>query len=116
MTRSKAWLAGAAAVLLLGFAALASLSLGIVSLPPETTLQALFDPAGSDRRASAVIWSIRLPRIVVAMLVGAALATVGAVMQAILRNPLAAPGITGVSAGAAVGAVLGITTGLTASH
>lgn len=116
MTRSLAWLAAAAAVLLLGVAALAALSLGIVSLPPETSLRALIDPAGVERRAAAVVWSIRLPRIAIAMLVGAALATVGTVMQAILRNPLAEPGITGVSAGAAVGAVAGITLGWGASY
>ncbi|MGD9606521.1 MAG: FecCD family ABC transporter permease [Leucobacter sp.] len=116
MTRSLAWLAAAAAVLLLGVAALAALSLGIVSLPPGTSLRALIDPAGVERRAAAVVWSIRLPRIAIAMLVGAALATVGTVMQAILRNPLAEPGITGVSAGAAVGAVAGITLGWGASY
>lgn len=116
MTRSLAWLAAAAAVLLLGVAALVALSLGIVSLPPETSLRALIDPAGVERRAAAVVWSIRLPRIAIAMLVGAALATVGTVMQAILRNPLAEPGITGVSAGAAVGAVAGITLGWGASY
>ena len=116
MTRTQVWLAAAGALVLLCVAALVSLSLGIVSLPPETTLRALLDPAGADPQAAAVVWSIRLPRIIIAMLVGAALATVGTVMQAILRNPLAEPGITGVSAGAAVGAVAGITLGWGASY
>lgn len=102
-------------MLLLAATALVSLSLGIVSLSPGETLTALFSPGDASVTSAAVIWSIRLPRIIVAALVGAALATVGAVMQAILRNPLAEPGITGVSAGAAVGAVAGITLGLAGS-
>lgn len=97
--------------LALGVAALVSLMLGIVRLTPADTFAALINPAAADMQASTVIWSIRLPRIAVAALVGAALAVVGTVMQAILRNPLAEPGITGVSAGAAVGAVAGITLG-----
>lgn len=100
-------------VVLLGAAALISLSIGIVPLTLGETLSALFSPHEATKQAEAVIWSIRLPRIVVAMLVGASLATVGAVMQAILRNPLAEPGVTGVSAGAAVGAVAAITFGAT---
>lgn len=101
-----------AGFLLLVFAAFISLSLGTVRLSPAETMQALVTPADAETMSAAVVWSIRLPRIIVATLVGAALATVGAVMQAILRNPLAEPGITGVSAGAAVGAVAGITLGL----
>lgn len=93
-----------------------SLMLGIVRLSPTETAVALFTPEQANIQASTVIWSIRLPRIAVAALVGAALAVVGTVMQAILRNPLAEPGITGVSAGAAVGAVAGITLGFTGSH
>lgn len=108
----RVWLAAIAGILLLALAALLSLSLGTVRLTPAETLRALFAPDDVEAVTSAVIWSIRLPRIVVAMLVGAALASVGAVMQAILRNPLAEPGITGVSAGAAVGAVAGITLGM----
>ena len=104
--------AASLSLLLLAVAALVSLCLGIVSLSPADALSTLFNPANAEVLDSAVIWNIRLPRILVAMLVGAALATTGVVMQAILRNPLAEPGITGVSAGAAVGAVAGITLGL----
>jgi len=113
--QSVVWIAAVACALLLGVAAFLSLSLGVVSLGPAETTEALFRPAEAETMAAAVVWSIRLPRIIVAMLVGAGLATVGAVMQAILRNPLAEPGITGVSAGAAVGAVAGITLGLAGS-
>lgn len=115
MYRRSVWLTAIVGTLLLAVAAGVSLSLGVVSLTPQETIGALVRPADAGVRASTVVWSIRLPRIIVAMLVGAALATVGAVMQAILRNPLADPGITGVSAGAAVGAVAGITFGLAGS-
>lgn len=91
-------------------AVLLSVSLGTLRLDPVEAIRTLFVP--DDGRVSSVVWSIRLPRIVVAMLVGAALAGVGVVMQAVFRNPLADPGVTGVSAGAAVGAVAGITLGL----
>lgn len=75
----------------------------------QTALSTFFNPQAATATNTAVIWSIRLPRIIVALLVGAALATVGTVMQALLRNPLAEPGVTGVSAGAAVGAVAALT-------
>ena len=115
ITPGRTWLAALLGVALLAIAAFVSLTLGVVRLTPEEALRALLHPADSSVTASAVIWSIRLPRVLVAMLVGAALATVGAVMQAILRNPLAEPGVTGVSAGAAVGAVAGITFGIAGS-
>src|SRR5699024_7883064 len=70
----------------------------------------IFSPSGDQ--VGTEVWSIRLPRIMVAILVGGALAGVGVVMQAVFRNPLAEPGVTGVSAGAAGGAVAGLTRGL----
>lgn len=90
-----------------------SVSVGIVPLSLDRVLHGLADPSltGPDREAAAIVWTLRLPRAVVAILVGAALAVVGVVMQAIFRNPLADPGVTGVSAGAAVGAVAAITLG-----
>ena len=65
---------------------------------------------------NSLVWGIRLPRVVLALLVGAALAVAGAVMQSVFRNPLAEPGITGVSSGAAAAAVLCIVTGVAAAH
>ncbi len=62
-----------------------------------------------------VILSIRLPRVLVGALVGGALALCGAVMQAIFRNPMADPGVLGVTSGAALGAVSAIYLGWTAS-
>src|SRR5690606_1392263 len=65
-----------------------------------------------DPTADAALWVIRFPRIVMAMAVGAALAVAGAVMQAVFGNPLAEPGVVGVSSGAALGAAIAIVTGL----
>ncbi len=61
-----------------------------------------------------VLWSIRAPRVVAAALVGAALGLSGAVMQGLLRNPLADPAVLGVSAAAGLGAALALVTGLAA--
>jgi len=61
--------------------------------------------------ADAIVWQIRMPRVAVAMLVGAALAAAGTAYQHLFRNPLVAPDTLGVSSGAALGAVLGIVLG-----
>jgi iron complex transport system permease protein len=63
---------------------------------------------GVDSTVETVVWKIRGPRVVAAVLIGAALAAAGAAYQNMFRNPLVSPDILGVSAGAAVGAVLGI--------
>ena len=62
-------------------------------------------------RHSVILWDIRLPRMVLGILVGAALASAGASMQGLFRNPLADPGIVGVSAGAALFAIIAIILG-----
>ena len=77
-------------------ALLRGVGLGSVGLP------VLAEPQHPN--ADATLWLIRFPRIVMAVVVGAALATAGLVMQGVFRNPLAEPGIVGVSSGAAVGA------------
>jgi len=64
--------------------------------------------SGVSSAVETVIWQIRLPRIVAAVLVGAALAASGATYQGLFRNPLVSPDILGVAAGAGLGAVLGI--------
>lgn len=67
-----------------------------------------------ESRIDAALWTIRFPRVLLALLVGAALAVGGAVMQGVFANPLAEPSIVGVSAGASVGATIAIVFGLTA--
>jgi iron complex transport system permease protein len=66
---------------------------------------------GRDAAAEQVFWQLRLPRVMAAALVGAALAVSGACLQRAFRNPLAAPELLGVSAGAALGAALAIVAG-----
>jgi iron complex transport system permease protein len=90
------------AILTLGlFAALfAALLLGAVPLPPQRVLNAL--AGGGSVGDGLVVWQIRLPRALAAASVGAALGMSGAALQGLLRNPLAEPGILGVSASAAL--------------
>lgn len=79
--------------------------LGAVAIAPSQWLSVIGYP-GSGSMEASVFWGIRLPRVVLAALVGAALALAGAGIQGLFRNPLADPGLIGVSAGASVGAVL----------
>lgn len=69
------------------------------------------DWAPTDPIIESTLWVVRFPRIVMAFVVGAALAVAGAVMQAIFGNPLAEPGVVGVSSGAALGAATAIVVG-----
>lgn len=86
-----------------------AVSVGAVSIPLGRVLRAL---AGSTTALSVqdelIVFSIRLPRILLAMLVGAALGVAGAGYQALLRNPLADPYVLGVSGGAALGAIISL--------
>lgn len=95
-------------------AALASLALGAVPIHPADTLRALAAMLGWGEVAAEtrlIIEHIRLPRTLMGLLVGATLALTGAVMQGLFRNPLADPGLIGVSSGAALGAALMIVLG-----
>jgi iron complex transport system permease protein len=75
-------------------------------------IRSVMGKESADPMISAIIWKIRLPRVLMAALVGAALALGGLVFQALLRNPLAEPYILGISGGSAIGAILGILLGL----
>lgn len=86
--------------------ALFSLGVGSIRLSALDILRVLI--GGGDRMHRTAIMNIRLPRAATAVLVGAALASAGAVMQCVLRNPLASASSLGVSQGAAFGAALGI--------
>lgn len=70
-----------------------------------------FSLAPTSPADQVIVWLIRIPRVIVAMLVGAGLATAGAILQGLFRNPLAEPSLTGVGPGAALGAVLAFVTG-----
>ncbi len=106
-------------VLLLALVIFAA-SVGPLDISLAHSLSALLEAVGLvDSSATdteqVVIERIRLPRIVLAMAVGAALGTAGATMQALFRNPLADPGIIGVSSGGALGAVIAISIGAQAA-
>lgn len=105
-------LAALAALILLGIA------VGTVYVPVDKVFRIILKnwgllpgaefPAGQE----PIIYLVRFPRVIVAVLVGAALATSGAVMQGMFRNPMADPGILGVSSGAGLGAIVSIVLGL----
>jgi len=103
--------------LLLILVILISITMGSVKVPALRSIRILFQSilglkGGGDETERAIILSLRLPRAVLAGLVGAGLSVSGATFQALLRNPLADPYILGVSSGAAVGAILAILLGL----
>ena len=90
-------------------AAFAALFLGAYGVTPLQVLHILANAfSGIDSPEAAIVLDIRLPRIILAGLVGMALATSGATLQAVLRNPLVDPFILGISAGAAFGCAISI--------
>lgn len=104
--------------LLLTFAGFGALTLLVCLVAPvigstPINLARTFDRSipYADNVDAQIFWVARLPRVLAGALVGAALATSGTVLQALFRNPLAAPETLGVSAGAALGAILAITLG-----
>ncbi len=101
-------LAGGAALLVGG-------APGISALDAARTLAGRA-PTGADARiVEALVFEVRLPRVLLLALAGAALAAAGVALQACLQNPLADPGLLGVSAGASLGAVVAYASGLAAS-
>ena len=100
------------AVLLAG--AVASLALGAVDVAPGAVWRivlhhlGLGGAGGFSVQEDAVVWSIRLPRLVLAVVTGAGLGMAGAALQGVFRNPLADPQLIGVSSGAAFGSTVGI--------
>ena len=81
---------------------LASFALGAVYVSPADVVDAIFGE--SDRVSRQIVWNLRIPRSLLACLVGANLAVAGALLQGIMRNPLAAPTTVGVSSGAGLAA------------
>lgn len=94
-------------VLVLGVAALLSLAVGSRPIPLSDVLAALRLPDRSND-LHLIVWELRLPRMLCAILAGLALGVAGAIMQAATRNPLAEPGLLGINAGAALAVVIGV--------
>jgi len=96
----------------LPLALLVATAAGSVSLPFPGVLGSLLGRAGAlDPTNQTILWSVRLPRVLLAALVGGGLAVVGAVLQSLFRNPMADAGLLGVSPGAALGAVVAVNLG-----
>ena len=104
-------------VLMLVIAVFVNAGVGAVRVPPVEVATVLLDRVGIstgvevDVVREQVVWGIRMPRIVLALCVGAGLGMAGASLQAIFRNPLAEPGLIGVSSGGALGVIVLIITG-----
>lgn len=97
---------------------LVSSAVGQLSIAPTEVIGSVLQAIGistgwapTDPIIESTLWVVRFPRVVMALAVGSALAVAGAVMQAIFGNPLAEPGVVGVSAGAALGAAAAIVLG-----
>ena len=96
----------AAVAVLLAILAVFSLGIGAVNFSFVETTRALV--GGSSRMARTIIWNIRAPRVLTAILVGTGLAVAGAALQSLLRNPLASPYTLGISHAAAFGAAFSV--------
>jgi iron complex transport system permease protein len=95
----------------LAFSIMLGLSFGPTGNVAQT-LTTIFQQKDANSMHHTIIWQIRFPRVLLAILVGATLSLGGLVFQALLRNPLAEPYILGISGGSAIGAILGIVLGL----
>lgn len=106
----------------LAVAAVGSLTLGPAGIDPWGAVREALDhlplvslDSGLSAQEAAIVWQIRVPRLVLAGLVGATLAGSGAAYQGVFRNPLADPYLLGVAAGAGLGATIAIVSGLPSS-
>lgn len=90
--------------ILLVLASIGSLMIGQVSFSVGEVLQGIF--SSEDTMARRIVWEIRFPRILIALLVGVCLAIAGTILQGIMQNPLADPGVIGITSGAGIMAVL----------
>jgi iron complex transport system permease protein len=100
------WLLLLGSLALLFALSLLSLAVGAREVPLSQVWQALVDPQDPD--IEAIVWSVRVPRTLLGISAGAALGLSGALMQALTRNPLADPGVLGVTAGASFFIVLAV--------
>lgn len=112
--RRRAIILLAIASVLLVLVMAASMGFGSVFIKPHALVSAVLRASDADPVNVTIIWDLRLPRTVLAALVGGALATAGAAFQGLFRNPLADPHVIGASSGAALGATLAISFGASA--
>lgn len=96
----------AALLLLLAGLMLASIAYGDHSVAFGELISVLIEPAGTNAQLEMIVLDLRMPRMLLALLVGVSLAVAGAIAQAVMRNPLAEPGILGINAGAALAAMI----------
>ena len=89
-----------------------AVSAGSVALPPLGSIATLFGGGHLDATERTILLTVRLPRVLLAVLVGGGLGIVGAALQSLFRNPMADAGLLGVGPGAAFGAVLAVNLGL----
>ncbi|TNE63880.1 MAG: iron ABC transporter permease [Alphaproteobacteria bacterium] len=106
------WSLNSVLMLVIVLMVVASAMFGQVSLAPADVLSGLF--GGADEGTNIIVRELRLPRILLGLLVGASLGYSGAALQGLLRNPLADPGVVGVTSTASLGAVIAIYLGLSA--
>ncbi len=109
-------------VLLLIGSILAATMIGSVAVPFPMVVRLILNQlpfvhlTGWDPSQEIIITTVRLPRVLLAALIGGGLAISGAALQGLFRNPMADPGVIGLSAGAALGAVISLTTGIAFHH
>ncbi len=108
LTARKAVAVCSGLLLLLLAVGMIALSIGSVGIPASHVLGALTGSPSVSASEKTIILSLRLPRVLLALLVGSGLSVAGVVFQALLRNPLAEPYILGISSGGTVGAIIAI--------
>lgn len=115
MNRARTSVVVPVVVVVLGCAMVAAIGCGAETVPPATVFEVLrarvTGAAVAEPGLDTIIWQLRVPRTLLAAVVGAGLALAGAAMQTLVRNPLADPYLLGVSSGAGVGAAAVITSG-----
>ncbi|RLE14681.1 MAG: iron ABC transporter permease [Actinobacteria bacterium] len=116
-TRLRWWWVGGASLVLV-VAVVGGVMVGPIALPPADIVRSLVDrlpfidlDTGLSERSEAILWQIRMPRVVLAVLVGSMLSAAGASYQGVFRNPLADPYLLGAGAGAGLGATIAIVYG-----
>jgi iron complex transport system permease protein len=108
----RIWMISTPLLILLAITMVLGISVGSTGSNIKETLFSLAGIEKADAMLETIVWRIRLPRVFLASLVGAALSLGGLVFQALLRNPLAEPYILGISSGSSIGAIFGILMGL----